>query len=75
MSSLGEADAFPDDQVELVLLAYVRAEHTAAIPLLEAMLARLASSTQGMDEDERDELLGMVREGIELLRAPAELRA
>ena len=74
VSGLGDAAAFPDDQVEVILLAYLRAEHTAALPLLEAMLTRLEESSRGMDEDERDELLGMVREGIDLLRAPAELR-
>ena len=69
--TLGEAATFPDDQVEVVLLAYLRAEHVAAVPLLESMLERLAASSRDMDEDERDELLGMVREGIDLLRAPA----
>jgi hypothetical protein len=75
IGTLGDVEAFPDDQVELVLLAYLRAEHAAAIPLLEALLARLTESSRDMDDDERDELLGMVREGIELLRTPAELRA
>jgi HEAT repeat protein len=74
VTTLGDAATFPDDQMEMVLLAYLRAEHTAALPLLEAMLERLTTSSRGMDEDERDELLGMVREGIELLRAPAQLR-
>lgn len=71
IAGLGDVTTFPDDQVEVVLLAYLRADHTAALPLLEAMLARLAESSKAMDEDERDELLGMVREGIDLLRAPA----
>lgn len=75
IAGLGDASAFPDDQVEVIFLAYLRAEHTAALPVLEAMLTRLEQSSQGMDEDERDELLGMVREGIDLLRTPAELRA
>ncbi len=71
VQTLGEAATFPDDQIEVVLLAYLRAEHGAAVPLLEAMLERLTATSRDMDEDERDELLGMVREGIELLRAPA----
>ncbi len=71
VASLGDAATFPDDQMEIVLLAYLRTDHEAALPLLEAMLERLTASSRGMDEDERDELLGMVREGIDLLRSPA----
>jgi hypothetical protein len=74
VATLGDAASFPDDQIEVVLLAYLRAEHVAAVPLLETMLDRLDASSRGMDDDERDELLGMVREGIDLLRTPAQLR-
>ncbi|MEZ0313138.1 MAG: HEAT repeat domain-containing protein [Myxococcota bacterium] len=74
VATLGDAATFPDDQIEVVLLAYLRGEHVGAVPLLESMLERLTASSRGMDEDERDELLGMVREGIELLRAPTQLR-
>lgn len=74
IAGLGDAQAFPDDQVEIVLMAYVRLEHVAAVPLLEALLGRLGATSKDMDEEERDELLGMVQEGIDLLRTPAELR-
>ena len=68
IATLGDAAKFPDDQVEAMMLAFVRHEDYAALPLLGAMLERLTASSAGMDEDERDELLGMVREGIDLLR-------
>lgn len=68
IDSLGDAEHFPDDQVEVIILAFVRYEDRDAVSLLEALLARLTTSSQGMDEDERHELLGMVREGIDLVK-------
>lgn len=67
IATFGDAAKLPDDQLEVMLLAFVRHEHIAAKEPLKGLLARLQVSSASMDEDERDEMLGMVQEGIDLL--------
>lgn len=66
IDGLGDAATFPDDQVEVVMLAFVRHERDERARL-HGLLKRLTASSVGMDIEERDELLGMIREGIDLL--------
>lgn len=58
--------ALADDQLEAVLASFVRCGHSAAKPALEALHARILAS-KDIDEDERINLAGMVREGLDLL--------
>lgn len=67
IASFGDAASLPDDQLEVIILAFVRHEHAGARPELEMLLERLRASSATIDPEERDEMLGMVQEGIDLL--------
>jgi len=66
LDGITDVESMPDDQVELAMLAFVRAGHTAAAPVLERLRDRVAQSR--LAEDERRELAGMIEEGLALLR-------
>ncbi len=66
IAGLHDLNALPDDQLEVMMLAFVRHGYRDAVPVLEALKTRL---TQGIaDADERDELTAFVGEGIALLQ-------
>ena len=67
IATMGDAATLPDDQLEIMILAFVRHEHPEARAALTALLSRLRATSAKMDEDERDEMLGMVQEGLDLL--------
>ena len=43
IATLGDVAQFPDDQVEVMMLAFVRHEDTGAVGSLEGLLERLAA--------------------------------
>ena len=65
-SNITDIDSMPDDQIEVAIMAFVRQEHTAAIPALTALKERIA--TTEMDAEERAELAAFAQEGIDLLQ-------
>jgi len=67
ISDIRDIGALPDDQIELAMLAFVRHQHVAALPVLAELEKRVAAAP--LDPEERDELEAFVREGIDLLRA------
>jgi hypothetical protein len=60
-----DVEAMLDDQIEVAMMAFVRHDHKAALPALEGLRARIAAA--GIDADERQELIELVQEGIDLL--------
>ncbi|MBC7794703.1 MAG: hypothetical protein H7Z43_13445 [Clostridia bacterium] len=69
IASFGEVDSLPDDQLEMMILAFVRYDHAPGRAALEALRERLRASAASLDADQSDEMLGMVQEGIDLLNA------
>ncbi len=65
VAGLNDFEVMPDDELEVALLAFVRAEHKAALPALRALAERIAKSA--LAADERQELTSFVEEGIALL--------
>ncbi|MEO0812938.1 MAG: hypothetical protein AAFY60_08745, partial [Myxococcota bacterium] len=57
---------FRDEQFEVMVLAFVRAEHSKALDSLRALKER-ASSFVMDDADEHRELIGFIDEGIALV--------
>ena len=60
--------AMSDDQVEVAMLAFARHNYQEARPALVALHARIAVASD-LDSDSREELVGFVQEGIDLLDA------
>ncbi|MEL6543251.1 MAG: hypothetical protein AAFQ82_01425, partial [Myxococcota bacterium] len=59
-------EKFRDEQFEVMVLAFVRAEHSKALDSLRALKER-ASSFVMDDADEHRELIGFIDEGIALV--------
>lgn len=66
VESLKDMASLPDDQLEAVLASFARCGHSAAKPALEALKERIRSA-KNIDDADRENLIGMVQEGLELL--------
>ncbi len=67
VEGIDDITTMPDDQVEVAIMAFLRHGHREALPALAGLRERILA--QVTDADERDELSGMVQEGIDLLSA------
>lgn len=65
IDSLHDVHALPDDQVEAAIMAFLRHSYAEAIPVLEGLRERVRGAQ--IDEEEREELVGLVQEGVDLL--------
>ncbi|MCK5689310.1 HEAT repeat domain-containing protein [Myxococcota bacterium] len=66
LDSITDIDTMADDEVELVMMVFVRNEYTKAIISIENLAKRVSASS--LDLDEKTELVHFLLEGSELLR-------
>jgi hypothetical protein len=65
IESIRDMRTVSEDQLETVLAAFARSGHMAAKPALEALRERVLKGD--MEEDERANIVGMIKEGLELI--------